>query len=126
MKNFRFWIPVIIGMLATPIFLGVALISTGAGHGSYLSTLIFYPLPLFLLFLQPVNIDDAFLKAILDNGIIAVAFGLAILQFPAYGFLISYSRTKTGSKLWTAIRIILGIHIIVCLALLPYAIIARA
>lgn len=114
-----------LGALATPIFIGIAMVATGAGHGSFLSTLVFYPIPLLLLFLQPVDIDGVFLKGILDNIIMALAFVIAIIQFPAYGFIISYSGLKKDSKFWTMSKIIIWMHIIISVILLPYALIAR-
>jgi hypothetical protein len=125
MKSFKFWIPTIIGGLITPLLLGAALISTGAGHGSYLSILVFYPIPLLLSFLQPVKIDDAFFKAIVENTIIALACGTAIIQFPLYGFIISYAKKKRGSRFWAICKVVAWLHIIVSLIVLPYTLIAR-
>jgi hypothetical protein len=125
MKSFKFWIPIIIGVLVTPLLLGAALISTGAGHGSYLSALIFYPVPLLLLFLQPININDAFLKGIIENTMLALVFGAAIIQYPLYGFFISYAKKKEGSRFWAICKICVLLHTIVSLLVLPFALIAR-
>jgi hypothetical protein len=125
MKHFKFWIPVIVGALVTPLLLGAALISTGAGHGSYFSIMVFYPIPMFLLFLQPIHIEDAFFKAIIENTIIALAFGGAIIQYPLYGFIISYAGVRKGSRFWAVCRVAVCLHVMISFIVLPYALIAR-
>ena len=126
MKNLAFWKPVIIGAAITPIFLLVAIGAAGVGHGSYLPMLIFYPLSLFLLMLGITTdgIQDAFLKMILGNGITALAIGIAIIQFPLYGFIISYSRAKKEPTWFSIWEIIVWIHIGISLVALPFALIS--
>jgi hypothetical protein len=126
MKNLAFWKPVIFGATATPIFLFVTFVAAGAGHGSYLPMFIFYPISLLLLMLGITTdgIEDAFLQMIVGNGITILAIGVAIIQFPFYGFIISYSRAKTEPTWFTVWEIIAWIHIGISLITLPFAFIA--
>ena len=98
MRNFRFWVPTIIGALATPVCFylvfdmgsGHATASGHAGAGMG-ALLIFYPLPLFVMMLSAAGPSrDAFLSQVVG----ALAIGAAILQFPLYGFIISYAKLK--------------------------------
>jgi hypothetical protein len=124
MKKLRFWIPTMIGILATPIFLFLVLNSTRAGHGSYLSFLVFYPMSFLSLLLQTVKPDDAFMTTIIDNASVALAIGFALIQFPLYGFVISYAGTRRDSNLWATCRVVVCVHIVVSLVMPPYAAIA--
>lgn len=96
MRNFRFWIPPIIGLLVTPPFLFAALVSTGAGHGSYAAALVLYPVSMLILVLfAGVGPTDAFAAQIVQTISMALVLGIAILQFPSYGFVLSYARIKS-------------------------------
>jgi hypothetical protein len=102
MRNIRFWIPTIVGTLLTPFSLLAALVSTGAGHGSYGAMLVLYPLPaLILVLFASVAPSDAFLAQLIGTLSMILVFGGAILQFPLYGFILSYAKLK-GSG-WLAI-----------------------
>ena len=95
MRNIRFWIPTIIGILLTPVFLLVAVMSAGAGHGSYAAAMVFYPLSMIILVLfAGVAPADAFGAQIIQTTSTVLVVGLAILQFPFYGFVLSYVRLK--------------------------------
>ncbi|MDT5122510.1 MAG: hypothetical protein QOC96_1992 [Acidobacteriota bacterium] len=113
MRNFRFWVPTLVGAIATPFMIGIALVSAGVGHGSYFPMLVFYPLSSFLLFLQPHNLEDAFLQQILENILMALSFGLAIIQFPFYGFITSYANIKKDSAFLIVYKGIIWLHIVV-------------
>ena len=91
MKNFRFWVPSIIGVLVTLFSLYLATLGTdhaGAGLGVML---VFYPLPAFAaMLLAGGPSGDPFLSRIVS----VLAVGVAAVQFPFYGFIISYARLK--------------------------------
>ena len=100
MKTLRFWIPVIIGALWTPVCLlliGASASESGAsGHaGAGLgATLLFYPIPAALMMLfSGASPENAFLSQLLSR----LAFAAMLLQFPLYGFIISYAHLK---QLW--------------------------
>ena len=95
MRNLRFWIPPIIGVLVTPVFVFAALVSTGAGHGSYAAAIVLYPASILILALfAGVRPTDAFGAQIIETISMVLAFGFAILQFPFYGFVLSYARLR--------------------------------
>ena len=125
MKNLRFWIPTIAGALATPVFIMTALISTGAGHGSYTSLLVFYPAALLVLFLRSEGSTQGWLITVLDNILFAIAVGAAIVQFPLYGFVISYSRLKTRSVFLALCKWAALLHVVISIVWLPIALITR-
>lgn len=125
MKNLSFWMPSIVGALATPVFILTALISTGAGHGSYTSLLVFYPAPLLLLFLNSEGSNHGWLLTIIDNIVIASAVVSALLQFPIYGFIVSYSQLKTRSLFLTACKWAALLHFGISIVWLPIALFTR-
>lgn len=99
MRNFRFWLPAIVGTVITPVLLFVAAVSTGAGHGSYAAAVVLYPLSMVILVLfAGVSPSDAFAAQTIQTISMALVIGLAILQFPLYGLVLSYARLK--SKWW--------------------------
>lgn len=124
MKNLRFWIPTIVGALITPVFITVAMISTGAGHGSYTSMLIFYPAPSLIFFLQSES-NGTWLIRVLDNFLVAIAVGAAIVQFPLYGFLVSYSRLKRGVIFLGLSKWIALLHVVISTLWLPIALLTK-
>ena len=116
MRNFRFWLPAIAGTLITPVLLFVAAVSTRAGHGSYAAAFVLYPLSIVILVLfAGVSPSDAFAAQTIQTISTALVVGLAILQFPLYGFVLSYARLK--SKWW--LTLIAGV---ICLHLLGIAV----
>jgi hypothetical protein len=111
MRNFRFWIPTIVGIAITPICIFLTSISAGAGHGGYGALFVFYPVPTFtLLLFAGVSPNDAFLAHIVGTIINVVVLGSAFLQFPLYGFILSYARLKE-SCLLTVIAGMIWIHL---------------
>jgi hypothetical protein len=114
MRNTRFWIPAIIGVLLTPVCLYLIATSArgsgasghaGAGMGAML---LFYPLPVFSMMLFAGGpSSDAFLSHVISR----LAFAGMVMQFPLYGFIISYANLKR--HLW--LRLCAGVvwlHII--------------
>jgi hypothetical protein len=97
MRNIRFWIPVIIGAVATPVcwyLIGVSAVGSGAsGHAGagMVALLLFYPSPSFSRMLLAGGLSsDAFLSLVMSR----LAFAGMLLQFPLYGFIISYAKLK--------------------------------
>lgn len=112
MRNLQFWIPTIIGTLITPVFLFAAAMSTGAGHGNYTAALVLYPLSLAVMFLfAGVAPADVFIAQIVDTISLVLIVSLAVLQFPFYGFTLSYARLK-GSSWATLGTLIIYLHLI--------------
>jgi hypothetical protein len=119
MRTIRFWVPAIVGALLTPICLYLIASSgsssagaaghAGAGLGAML---LFYPLPVFLMMVFAGNPSgDAFLSHVIS----VLVFGGMILQFPLYGFIISYANLKRS--LWLKVCAgIVWLHIIVIVA----------
>ena len=112
MRHIRFWIPTIVGALITPPSLYAALVSTGAGHGGYGAMLILYPVPtLTLLLFAGVAPGDAFLSQVVGTVSMSLVFGGAILQFPLYGFILSYAKLKESC--WLALCVgVIWLHLI--------------
>ena len=119
LRSVRFWTPTIIGALLTPVcfYLIVNSPTSGAaGHaGAGLGALmIIYPLPLLILMRFAGNSSgDAFRSQIIS----ALAFGGMILQFPLYGFLISYANLKQSFWLKTCATLAI-LHVIAIVGLL--------
>lgn len=96
MKSIRFWIPVIIGVLLTPVCLYVIFASAGSsasGHAGagMLALLLFYPLPSFSrMLLAGGTSGDALFPLVMVR---LAELGM-LLQFPLYGFIISYAKLK--------------------------------
>jgi len=102
MRNLRFWLPTIIGALLTPVFLFAAAVSTGAGHGVYAAAMVLYPVSMMIMVSFAVfTHSDAFVSQTIQTISLVVVIGLAILQFPLYGFVLSYARLK--DKWWLTI-----------------------
>lgn len=97
MRHVRFWIPAIIGALLTPVCLYLIATSAGgsgaSGHaGAGMGAmLLFYPIPVFsMMLLAAGSSGDAFLSRVISG----LAFVAMVLQFPLYGFFISYANLK--------------------------------
>ena len=102
MRKFRFWLPTIVGTLITPVLLFTAAVSTGAGHGSYAAAIVLYPLSIVIMVLfAGIAPGDAFATQTIQTISMALIIGLAILQFPLYGFVLSYARLK--NKWWLTV-----------------------
>lgn len=66
-------------LFAVPALLA-ALLSTGAGHGDYSAARALFPVPMLL--------------TLLEGSIGPIARAAALLQFPLYGALLGWSRTR--------------------------------
>jgi len=109
MRSIRFWIPAIIGAMVTAVFLFLP--PTGGDHaGAGLGEmLLLYPVPLFTRMIFAGNpLSDAFLSRIIN--VLAVAG--VIVQFPLYGFVISYAKLKQSFLLKVCAGVI-WVHIVV-------------
>jgi hypothetical protein len=85
MKSSTEWRPLIVGSLATPFTLLLALESTGAGHGDYFWAKVFYPYTM--------------LSAMVLQSITIPFIVVALLELPAYGILLSLGWSKGKLKL---------------------------
>ena len=81
-KRWRQLTGILIGAAITPLAVGAAVVSAGAGHGSYAFAKLLFPYSmLFTLFA--------------DNTISHPLIGCALVQFPIYGLVItSFDATK--------------------------------
>jgi hypothetical protein len=95
MRNFRFWIPAIAGILVTPIFIYLAARSTAGGVGSFAAAKVLYPLSMVIFDSYAAYVGFDFLSnKTSDSVCIVVVLGLAIFQYPFYGYVLSYARLK--------------------------------
>ena len=97
MRNFRFWIPPIIGALVTPITFFAA-VSAHNGHAGPGTALFLYPANV------PITVFDALIRAthvfsfqVMDTILKVLLLAVAVLQFPFYGFVLSYAHIR---NLW--------------------------
>ena len=108
MRNFRFWLPTILGVLITPPLFYAAAVSTGAGHGSYGTAIVAYPLPVLVMFAG----GGPFASETTETLFMSFIAGLAILQLPFYGFVLGYAHLK-GTWWLLLVAGIICIHLIV-------------
>lgn len=109
MRNFRFWLPTILGTLLTPPLIFLAAMSTGAGHGSYAAATVIYP-PSMVIMVMLAGVTVGGPLEVFSLGLVV---GLAILQLPLYGFVLSYAHLKGGWWLIAAAMIYLHLVVIV-------------
>ena len=117
MNKIRFWIPSIIGVLLTPIFFYASTLSGGgaASHaGAGFQAIFFYPLPILLAVVGASSMGDAFLQQVIR----IICIGLAVIQFPFFGFMLSYAGTRQGSIFYALIKGVIWFHVIVSLIFL--------
>ena len=72
--------PLVVSLVATPLFLLAAVASAGAGHGNDLLAKILFPFTM--------------LSTLVFGLIIVPAIALAVLQFPFYGFILGRANVK--------------------------------
>ena len=72
--------PLVVSLIATPLFLLAAVASAGGGHGGYLLAKILFPFTM--------------LSTLVFGSIVVPAMAVAILQFPIYGFILSKASLK--------------------------------
>jgi hypothetical protein len=87
MRNFRFWVPVIVGVLLTPVsyyFVTLSASISGAlGHAeaSMVAMILFYPAPFFfMILLAGTSTSDAFLSDQFTAGILWSCFTVSALR----------------------------------------------
>ena len=80
MKISVFWKPVFISLVATPVCLFLGLVSTGAGHGTYLWARVLFPYTM--------------LSTLIFESITVPFMVLAIIQFPLYGIALEIARRR--------------------------------
>jgi hypothetical protein len=80
MKSSKFWIPIALSFMVTPVFLYLGIASGGAGHGHYLLAKILFPFTM--------------LSTRAFGSIVAPFILLAIIQFPLYGFILGSANVK--------------------------------
>lgn len=97
MKKIGFWIPCIVGALITPLFFYASTLSGGgaASHaGAGFQMILFYPIP----FLPAIFLMGLVNNPSLINQLVSIfCIGLAVIQFPLFGFVFSYANLKKGS-----------------------------
>ena len=80
MRVSRFWKPVLVSILLTPIFLFLGVVSAGAGHGNYLLAKILFPFTM--------------LSTVAFNSITIPSMVFAVIQFPLYGVILGVSGER--------------------------------
>ena len=80
MKTRKFWIPVIVSIIATPLALLLGLASAGVGHGSYRAAMVLFPYTM--------------LSATVFDSITIPFIILALVQFPLYGVALGYANER--------------------------------
>lgn len=86
--KFLYQHPIITSLFLTAIFLAVAAVSGGVGHGSYTLAIVLFPYAAIAV----VVLDHFF------NSIIPMIL-IATLQFPLYGTLISIGRGRVSGRI---------------------------
>lgn len=96
----RVWVPLVLGLIATPFCLMVAIGSAGAGHGDYFWAKLIYPYTML---------------STLMFGSITIPFRLlAVVQLPLYGVLLSIALLR--SRLGLAASGLLAVHAVAAVA----------
>jgi hypothetical protein len=80
MKISAFWYTIVASLVATPICLFLAAVSTGAGHGTYLWAKILFPYTM--------------LSTLILESITTPFILLAIIQFPLYGIALGIAGKR--------------------------------
>ena len=81
MRGFRFWLPVIISLVLTPVCLLLGLASAGVGHGDYFLARILFPVTM--------------ISAVIFDSITIPFLILAVAQFPIYGVVLGTANVKS-------------------------------
>lgn len=118
MNKIRFWIPSIIGAILTPLFFYASNLSdnSAASHaGGGFQILLFYPIPFLTGIVLRYN-PNSFSSS--NQFVYVLCIGLAVIQFPLYGFILSYLKLKKGSIISILIFIIIGFHVLVSVLVL--------
>ena len=93
----------ICGIVVTPVTLGIAMLSSGGGHGDYFAARLLNPLPMICpasMFLLAYLMPGEFIFSCI-MAMTPVMIVLACIQFPIYGWLVGaalrHERRKLGS-----------------------------
>jgi hypothetical protein len=114
MEKPRFWILTAVGILLTPIFF---LASTYAGSGpdthagAGFQILAFFPIPTII----GVEIGSWYISIV-----------LAAIQFPLFGFILSYIREYTQSFLLSLLSAFIWLHIGISVLVLALMLVSAA
>jgi hypothetical protein len=105
MKITSFWKPIIASLVAAPICLFLAAVSTGAGHGTYLWAKILFPYTM--------------LSTLIFDSITAPFILLAIIQYPLYGIALGIAGKKRRFSHMVIALLILHLLAVVVFILFP-------
>jgi hypothetical protein len=102
MTGSRFWKPLIVLLVATPVFLFVGLASTGMGHGNYFFTKLLFPFTMLL--------------AVLAGSIKPPLMWLALAQYPLYGVILGFAN-KRGRlrRVASIVTVVHALSAVICL-----------
>lgn len=98
METFEFPKPIILSLIITPLALISAILSAGAGHGSYFLAKILFPYTM--------------LSTSLFESITTPFILLAIVQFPLYGLILAFVSVGKGIKIGLSIILLAILHIL--------------
>jgi hypothetical protein len=105
MKSLKFWEPVIISLIATPICLFISVVSTGGGHSFVLPKTLF-PYAMLSAF---------FFRSVANSGVLIVlTVLLAGIEIPFYGVVLGAASAK--NKFLLVAAIILVTHVLAVIA----------
>jgi hypothetical protein len=83
------WMPLLVALLLTPPCLLIAMVSGGVGHGDYTPAILLFPYAtLYLALFERFAGYEHFAVSFV------IGICLAVLQIPAYGYVISIYRWK--------------------------------
>ena len=100
MKASKFWKPVIIALVMTPVCLFLGIASSGAGHGSYFLTKILFPYTM--------------LSTIFFGSITPPFVVLAVVQIPLYGMVFGAASAK--DRYFSLVGVLVLLHILMVVA----------
>jgi hypothetical protein len=93
MKSSKFWIPLVVSLFLTPVFLFLGLVSGGAGHGEYVLARILFPFTM--------------LSTRIFGSIVTPFIVLAIIQFPLYGLVLGTANVRRKMLVFSAGLVVL-------------------
>jgi hypothetical protein len=76
----RYWLPFVVSLATTPVWVLIGLMSAGAGHGHYVFTKLLFPYTM---------LSTAAFDMITPPFVV-----IALLQYPAYGVILSLAMKK--------------------------------
>lgn len=96
MKNYDFWVPLVLSIIVTPLALVLGLFSAGGGHGNYVLARILFPYTM---------LSTAAYGSITD-----LFFAVAIAQFPVYGVALAVAALFRQMR--AGLIVLLVIHMV--------------